>query len=221
MIKNAVGFIETIGLAAAVEAADTAVKAANVRLIGYEHAKGDGMTAVKIEGDVGAVKAAVSSASAAASRVGKVVSAHVIPRPAPSTELLITTKDTVGFAGAKGGGGAASKPVKQEAQKAPAPKPKAAEKPEDKPPAHKPETAAFTEAPPSASAEGAVSTDAAASGTGVLPDAPSDAQKPAPDAAKSEALFGTDGSDAAADANAPGAPHPEKKPGGRRGKKSE
>jgi hypothetical protein len=55
------------------------------------------MTTVKIEGDVGAVKAAVTSAKAAASRVGKVVSVSVIPRPAPGTELLIFTKDTVGL----------------------------------------------------------------------------------------------------------------------------
>jgi microcompartment protein CcmL/EutN len=104
LIKNAVGFIETIGLAAGIEAADTAVKSANVKLIGYELARGDGMTTVKIEGDVGAVKAAITSAKAAASRVGTVVSVNVIPRPAPGTELLVFTKDTVGL----------DKPVKAE-----------------------------------------------------------------------------------------------------------
>jgi microcompartment protein CcmL/EutN len=97
MITNALGFIETIGLTAAIEAADTAVKAANVHLIGYELAKGDGMTAVKIEGDVGAVKAAVTAAQVAAAKVGKVVSVHVIPRPARDTEYVVLTPETVGL----------------------------------------------------------------------------------------------------------------------------
>jgi microcompartment protein CcmL/EutN len=88
MSGNALGCIETIGLAAAVEAADSAVKAANVRLIGCELTDGDGMITVKIEGDVGAVKAAVSSAATAAGRIGTVVSTHVIPRPAGGTEKM-------------------------------------------------------------------------------------------------------------------------------------
>lgn len=100
MIKQAVGFIETLGLTAAIDAADAAVKSATVKLIGYEHAKGDGMTLIKIEGDVGAVQAAVRAATASASRIGKVVSAHIIPRPSAGLEALINTKDTVGTVGA-------------------------------------------------------------------------------------------------------------------------
>jgi len=88
MSGNALGYIETIGLAAAVEAADSAVKAANVTLIGCELTDGDGMITVKIEGDVGAVKAAVSSAATAAGRIGTVVSSHVIPRPSEGTEKV-------------------------------------------------------------------------------------------------------------------------------------
>ena len=95
---NALGYIEAIGLAAAVEAADTAVKAANVKLIGYELAKGDGMITVKVEGDVGAVKAAVSSAAASAGKIGTVVSTHIIPRPAEGTEKITRNRDTVGLA---------------------------------------------------------------------------------------------------------------------------
>jgi hypothetical protein len=91
------GFIETAGLTAAIEAADTAVKAANVRLIGYELARGDGMTTVKVEGDVGAVKAAVDSAKIAAAKVGTVVSTHVIPRPAAGTVEIVYSRDTVGL----------------------------------------------------------------------------------------------------------------------------
>ena len=78
MAKEAVGFIETVGLVAATEAADAAVKSANVNLIGYELTKGNGMITVKIEGDVGAVKAAVAAANSSASNVGDVYAVHVI-----------------------------------------------------------------------------------------------------------------------------------------------
>jgi microcompartment protein CcmL/EutN len=42
-----------------------------------------------VRGDVGAVKAAVEAGCAAASRVGEIVSTHVIPRPHSDTEKLI------------------------------------------------------------------------------------------------------------------------------------
>lgn len=42
-----------------------------------------------VEGDVGAVKAAVDAGAAAAKRVGELISVHVIPRPDPSTEKLV------------------------------------------------------------------------------------------------------------------------------------
>lgn len=81
MSSKALGLIETIGLAAAIEAADAASKAANVTVLGYENSKGGGMIAVKLAGDVGAVKAAVAAGSAAAQRIGKVAATHIIPRP--------------------------------------------------------------------------------------------------------------------------------------------
>ncbi len=96
LLKKSLGLIETIGMAAAVEAADAAVKSANVELIGIELSKGFGMVTVKIAGDVGAVKAAVSSAKAAAERVNRVVSVKVIARPAEALDMLIFSPDTVG-----------------------------------------------------------------------------------------------------------------------------
>ena len=48
--NKCLGFIETFGLAACVAAADAAVKSANVKLLGYEYAKGGGMCTVKVEG---------------------------------------------------------------------------------------------------------------------------------------------------------------------------
>ena len=74
------GFIETRGLVAAIEAADAMVKAANVTLSGKKMI-GGGLVTVVIEGDVGAVKAAVDTGAAAAQKVGELVSVHVIARP--------------------------------------------------------------------------------------------------------------------------------------------
>lgn len=81
MREEALGLVEVIGLLAAIEAADTGLKSANVSLIEIENATGAYLT-VKFSGDVGAVNAAVSAARISAGRVGKVVSVHVIPRPA-------------------------------------------------------------------------------------------------------------------------------------------
>ncbi|SHJ73238.1 Carboxysome shell and ethanolamine utilization microcompartment protein CcmL/EutN [Geosporobacter subterraneus DSM 17957] len=97
MSRLALGLIETVGLAAAIEAADTAVKSANVVLLGYELTKGDGMATVKLAGDVGAVKAAVEAGVIAASKVSKVYSKQIIPRPHSEIEALIYSKETVGL----------------------------------------------------------------------------------------------------------------------------
>jgi ethanolamine utilization protein EutM len=78
--NNAIGMIETKGYVAALAAADAMVKAANVTLVGREEV-GDGLVAVTIIGDVGAVKAATEAGSEAASQVGELISVHVIPRP--------------------------------------------------------------------------------------------------------------------------------------------
>ena len=97
MSQRSLGLIESYGLLPAVEAADAAVKSANVELIGYEFAKGSGMTVVKVEGDVGAVKAAIAAASVAASKVGRVAATRVIPRPAAGLEVMVRNGDTKGY----------------------------------------------------------------------------------------------------------------------------
>ena len=87
---QALGMIETKGLVASVEAADAMVKAANVKLIGKVHV-GGGLVTVMVRGDVGAVKAATDAGAAAASRVGDLVSVHVIPRPHDDVEYILPT----------------------------------------------------------------------------------------------------------------------------------
>jgi len=79
-MRQALGLVETKGLIAAIEAADAMVKAAKIRLLGRQKVTA-GLITVMVEGDVGAVKAAIDAGGTAAERVGEVVSAHVIPRP--------------------------------------------------------------------------------------------------------------------------------------------
>ena len=80
--------IETRGLVAAIEAADAMVKSAEVVLIGTEKI-GSGLVSVMVRGDVGAVKSAVESGSAAAARLGEVIATHVIPRPHADVEKIL------------------------------------------------------------------------------------------------------------------------------------
>lgn len=86
---EALGLIEVVGLVGAIEVADTASKAADVKVIGYELTKGSGMVLVKIVGGVSAVKAAVDAASMAAERVCQVVSKLVIARPSDELDKII------------------------------------------------------------------------------------------------------------------------------------
>jgi ethanolamine utilization protein EutM len=80
--------IETRGLVGAIEAADAMCKAAKVTLLGKE-ISGGGLVTVMVRGEVGAVKAAVEAGSAAARRVGELLSQHVIPRPAGDLEMYL------------------------------------------------------------------------------------------------------------------------------------
>jgi microcompartment protein CcmL/EutN len=100
MIEYALGMIETRGLVAAIEAADAACKAANVKLVGKEYI-GGGYVTIKIIGEVAAVKAAVDAGAAAAQRVGELVSVHVIPRPIDDLEMLIYPEKPSEIAGGK------------------------------------------------------------------------------------------------------------------------
>ena len=101
MAKKSIGFIETFGLAACVAAADAAVKTANVKLLGYEYAKGGGMCTVKVEGNVGACRAAVAAGKKAADAVtgtlGGTKSTLMKGRPADQIlDKMVYNRETVG-----------------------------------------------------------------------------------------------------------------------------
>ncbi len=86
--NRALGMIETLGFVGAVEAADAAVKAAGVELVGYEQAQA-GLCSVHFRGDVGAVQAATDAGADAARRVGQLVAVRVIPAPAEDTDATV------------------------------------------------------------------------------------------------------------------------------------
>lgn len=87
-MAEALGMIETRGFAAMVEASDAMVKAAKVELVSYEKIGGGYVTAI-IRGDVAAVKAACDAGQTAASRVGEIVSVHVIARPHTNIDMVL------------------------------------------------------------------------------------------------------------------------------------
>lgn len=85
---DALGMVETKGFVGAVEAVDSMAKSANVKLVGIETV-GGGYVSVFVKGEVGAVKAALDAGTAAAKKVGEVISVHVIPRPHQDTETIL------------------------------------------------------------------------------------------------------------------------------------
>ena len=90
MAQEALGMVETRGLTAAIEAADSMCKAANVVLVGTEKI-GSGLVTVMVRGDVGAVKSAVEAGGANAAKLGELVATHVIPRPHTDVEKILPT----------------------------------------------------------------------------------------------------------------------------------
>lgn len=90
--QMALGMIETRGLVASIEGADTMVKAANVTLVSQVKS-GGGLVTTLIRGEVGAVKAATDAGAVAANKVGEVVAVHVIPRPHDELEPILGKLD--------------------------------------------------------------------------------------------------------------------------------
>ena len=81
MNGNALGLIETMGLVGLISSVDAMLKAATVELASSVIKLDGGVVSVMVRGDVSSVRAAVEAGAEAATRVGELVSAHVIPRP--------------------------------------------------------------------------------------------------------------------------------------------
>ena len=91
---EALGMIETRGMVPLIEASDTMLQAANVKLVGWTKI-GSGLVTAMVVGDVAAVKAAIDAGAAAASRVGEVVGVQVIPRPHEDVGTLIPERKAI------------------------------------------------------------------------------------------------------------------------------
>ncbi len=144
-MTSALGMIETIGLVSALVAADSGLKAADVRLLGTDYVRG-GLVMVRFGGDVAAVKAAVDAGSMAASGVGKVFSSHVIARAEASVvEMVARDEGADGCASCGGCEGA-------KRAGAPCPKERAPDAPERT--AELKEDAAITKSTPMTALEG-------------------------------------------------------------------
>ena len=85
---SALGFIETQGFTAVFQAIDTACKAANVEVMGKEKL-GGGYVTIVVRGDVAAVTAAIEAGKAQVEGLGKLIAAHVIPRPSDAVLSLL------------------------------------------------------------------------------------------------------------------------------------
>jgi len=84
----ALGFIETQGFTAVINAIDTACKAAGVEVVGKEKL-GGGYITVVIQGELSAVTSAVDAGQDKVASLGKLIAAHVIPRPNRSILSLL------------------------------------------------------------------------------------------------------------------------------------
>ena len=87
--NESLGFVETVGLIAAIEAADAMVKTAQVRVKTVCNADA-ALLSVICTGDLAACRAAVDAGKAAAARVGDCVNSNLIARPGDDVETFIT-----------------------------------------------------------------------------------------------------------------------------------
>jgi microcompartment protein CcmL/EutN len=114
---QALGMIEVRGRLGAVEGLDASLKAANVSLVCLIKV-GGALSTFFIEGDTGAVKAAVDAGAAAAERVSELKSVHVIPRPHPQVRQMLgmDAPTTPGGGAPKSAKPKAAAPAKAEAE---------------------------------------------------------------------------------------------------------
>lgn len=101
MAKQAIGLLETRGLACLVVGVDAMLKAANVEIVGPMKQVGSALCNAVISGDIAAVKAALDAGASVAAEAGEVVTAHVIARPDDAIESVLPKDPVRGRAAAK------------------------------------------------------------------------------------------------------------------------
>lgn len=87
-MRKAIGSIETKGLVAAMQAADTMVKAADVNIVDMDIV-GSALVAVIVSGEVAAVNAAVEAATDVAGQFGEIIATNVIARPHEEVDKML------------------------------------------------------------------------------------------------------------------------------------
>ncbi len=92
-MKQSLGIIEVKGLVYTIACADAALKAANVKLLGYETSRGGACFVLKFTGNVGAVRAALDAALALAGKDGKEITGYAIPRPSEGCWEIVNTEN--------------------------------------------------------------------------------------------------------------------------------
>ncbi|KNF07044.1 microcompartments protein [Gottschalkia purinilytica] len=87
-MRQAIGMVETRSLVAALQAADTMVKSADVHIVDLNFV-GSGLIAAIVSGEVAAVQAAVENATETAKGLGEIISSNVIPRPHEEVDKML------------------------------------------------------------------------------------------------------------------------------------
>lgn len=97
---KALGMIEVYSFTTAVCTADIAAKAAEVRIIAFDRNRPVSpdvpaplVMAVKLEGEISAVRAAIEAGVSYAKGQGKYIVSHIIPRPGEDVEKLAYKMD--------------------------------------------------------------------------------------------------------------------------------
>jgi len=87
-MRQAIGMVEVRSLVAAIQAADTMVKSADVEIQTVDFV-GSGAVAVIVTGEVAAVTAAVDNATETAGQLAEIISTNVIARPHDEVDRII------------------------------------------------------------------------------------------------------------------------------------
>jgi ethanolamine utilization protein EutM len=91
-MSEAIGMVETLGIATSILVADAMLKTADVSLVIQEDV-GQAYFTILIEGDVSAVHLAVDRGVEIASEANVLIAFDVIPRPLIEIEKLISVKE--------------------------------------------------------------------------------------------------------------------------------